>query len=90
LLLTIAQNPEALVLKKRLHKFDDYFEDAPTDVGQTDRVSSENELWHLAGAFLNKGWKNSNVIKEDSVTWIFDTLVSHFHSVLGSRVGHGL
>jgi hypothetical protein len=53
------------------------------------RVSSKNELWHLAGAFLNDGWKISNVIKEDNVVWIFDILASYFCSVLGSRAVYG-
>jgi hypothetical protein len=44
-------------LKDELHEFDNYFEDAPTNVGERDRVSSKLILWHLAGAFVDKAWK---------------------------------
>ncbi|KAI0254966.1 hypothetical protein BJV78DRAFT_807834 [Lactifluus subvellereus] len=81
-------NPAVLVLKNKLHEFDNYFEDAPTDVGQRDRVSSEDELLHLAYAFYNKDWEDSNVIKEENVRWDFVQLGWYFHSVLGSRERH--
>ncbi|KAI0249558.1 hypothetical protein BJV78DRAFT_667522 [Lactifluus subvellereus] len=81
-------NPAVLVLRNKLHEFDN-FEDAPTDVGQRDRVSSEDELLHLAHAFSKKGWKDANVIiKEENVWWDFDQLGWYFHSVLGSRERH--
>jgi hypothetical protein len=62
----------------------------PTSVGQSDRVSSKRQLWHLAGVFLYDGWKTDNLIEEENVRWIFDNLGLHFHSVLGSREKHAL
>ena len=45
---------------------------------------------HLAGAFLNKSWKDGNVIKVENVQWDFDQLGWYFHLVLSSRERHGL
>jgi hypothetical protein len=47
-------------------------------------------LWHLAGAFLTKAWKEENLIKEENVRWVFEELAEHFHSILGSRERHAL
>jgi hypothetical protein len=41
-------------IESELHEFDNYFQDAPTGVGQKDRVSSKRLLLHLAGAFLDE------------------------------------
>jgi hypothetical protein len=71
-------------------EFDSYFQDAPTGVGQGDRISSKHLLWHLAGAFLSEGWKEGNIIKEENVLWIFDQLGWHIRSVLGSQERHAL
>ena len=78
----------ALLLKDDLSEFDNYFQEAPTGVGQRDRVSSKRLLWHLAGAFLSEGWKEGNFIKEENVRWIFDQLGWYFKSVLGLREKH--
>jgi hypothetical protein len=84
--LKLSQNPA--VLKDVLHEFEKYFDDAPTGVEQSDRFSSNDLLWHLAGAFLHKGWKHQ--FKEENVRWIFDQLGWYFDSVLGSREKHSL
>jgi hypothetical protein len=77
-------------LKDIFQEFDNYFEDAPAGAGQRDRLSSELLLRHLAGAFVDKAWKEGNDIKEENVRWIFDKLGWYFHSVLGSRERHAL
>jgi len=74
-------------------EYDRYFQHASTDVGERGRISGEEELYHLAGAFLNNAWKkgvnaNNNAIKEENVRWIFDQLGSYFNSVLGPRAKH--
>jgi hypothetical protein len=69
--------------------FEDYFQDAPADVEQRDRVSSEHELYHLLGALLCKGW-DDGIVQEDQIRWVFDPLGWHFKSVLGLRESHGL
>lgn len=79
-----------MFLRDELHGFDGYFQDTPMDAEQRDRVSGKRQLWHLAGAFLDDGWKAEEVIKEENVRWIFDKLGLHFHSVLGSRETHAL
>jgi len=79
-----------VTLKDEFPEFDNYFEDAPTGVGQGDRVCSKRLLWHLAGAFLDEAWKEGDVIEEDNVRWIFDKLGWYFHSVLGPRERHAL
>ncbi|KAI0249462.1 hypothetical protein BJV78DRAFT_696849 [Lactifluus subvellereus] len=81
-------NPVVLVLKDELHEFDNYFEDAPTDVGQRDRISGKDELMHLASTLFHKSLKGANVIKEENVWWDFACLGWYFHSVLGSRERH--
>ena len=86
----MSQNPAALLLKHYFSEFDNYFQEAPTGVGQPDRVSSKCQLWHLAGAFLDEGWKEGDAIEEENVRWIFDKLGGFFHSVLGSRERHAL
>jgi hypothetical protein len=89
--LKVVTSPTVLVLKEELHAFDKYFQHAPTDVGQSDSVSSKHLLWHLAGAFLDEGWKKgADVIKEDNVRWMFDQLGWYFNSVLGSRENDAL
>ncbi|KAI0245112.1 hypothetical protein BJV78DRAFT_1289046 [Lactifluus subvellereus] len=60
-------NSVVRVLKDELHEFDNYFEDAPTDVGQRDRISGKDELIHLTSTLFHKGWKGANVIKEESI-----------------------
>ncbi len=77
-------------LKERHHEFDKYFEDAPTDVEQRDRVADDLSLWHLAGTIIDGAWKDEDVIKEENVQWIFDKLGQHFHLVLCSRESHAL
>jgi len=84
----LSQNPEVLVLKNKLHEFDNYFQEAPMDVVQRDRVSGSEQLCHFASALLFNGWKEDDLIKEDHVRWIFDQLGWYFHSVLGSRERH--
>jgi hypothetical protein len=84
----LSQNPAALHLKDDLSEFDNYFQEAPTGVGQRDRVSSRRLLHHLASAFLSEGWKEGDFIKAENVRWIFDQLGWYFKSVLGSREKH--
>jgi hypothetical protein len=80
-----------LLVKDKLHEFDNYFQCAqPTGVEQSDRFSSDGELYHLAGAFLSNGWKKGYVVKEEDVRWIFNELALHFHSVFGSRARDAL
>jgi hypothetical protein len=86
----LLQNPAALLLKHNFSEFHNYFQEETAGVGEPDRVSSERELWHLAGAFLDTGWKEGGAIEEENVQWIFDKLGVYFHSVLGSRESHAL
>ncbi len=79
-----------MCLENKLHEFDNYFQYAPTDDGQTDRASNQRILWHLAGAFFAENWKKDTPFKEDRVRWIFDQLAWHFHSVFGSRERGGM
>jgi hypothetical protein len=87
----LSQN--AADLKQLLVAFDDYFEtgcvEMPND-GTNDRWAGADELWHLAGAFRNKGWKLSKVIKENNIRWDFEQLAWHFQSIVGSEAKHGL
>ncbi|KAI0283111.1 hypothetical protein BGY98DRAFT_953092 [Russula aff. rugulosa BPL654] len=82
------KNPAALHLKDDLSEFDNYFQEAPTGVGQRDRVSSRRLLHHLASAFLSEGWKEGDFIKVENIRWIFDQLGWYFQSVLGLREKH--
>ena len=49
------------------------------------RQASQTELWHLAGAFVSRGLKECNAVKEQLVLWEFDPLGFHFQSALGHR-----
>jgi hypothetical protein len=50
-----------------------------------DRVASSHELWHLAGAFLNKNWVfcRNSVTKADirmdfaPLAWYFERIISN-------------
>jgi hypothetical protein len=86
----LSQNPGVPDLKREISMFDNYFEHAPTDATQTDRISTKHELHHLAGAFLRDGWKDCTILKEDNFRWIFDELGSFLRSILPSREKHGL
>jgi hypothetical protein len=86
----LSQNPAALLLKHHFSEFDNYFQEAPTGHVEPDRVSSEGELWHLTGAFLDMGWKEGGAIEEENVQRIFDKLGGYFRSVLGLRERHAL
>ncbi len=79
-----------MFLEDELHEFDNYFQYAPTDDGQRDRASDKCVLWHLAGAFFAKNWKEVESLKEENVRWIFDQLAWHFHSVFGLRERGGM
>jgi hypothetical protein len=71
------------------------------DVSQSDRISSNGQVRHLSGAFINN-WKNtvplvisfiiieSSDIKEEHNQWDFDLSGWHFHVILGSRENHAL
>ncbi|KAN0106917.1 hypothetical protein V8E52_010661 [Russula decolorans] len=84
----IDSDTDPAFLRDELHGFDNYFQATPTGAVQRDRVSSKCQLYHLVCAFLHRGWKTDNLIKEDNVRWIFDELGLHFHLVLGSRESH--
>ena len=81
----MSQNPAVHVLKEELHKFDTYFEDAPTVDEQKDRVANKRILLHLTNAFVDKNWKRGGHLKGDNVHWVFDKLGGHFLSFLGSE-----
>jgi hypothetical protein len=60
------------------------------DDGTNDRWASTDELWHLAGAFRNKGWQLSKVVKENNIRWDFEQLAWYFESIFVSEAKHGL
>jgi hypothetical protein len=81
---------EVCGLQKLVEAFANYFEiEEMPDDGTRDRWANNNELWHLAGAFRNEGWKLSKVIKENNVRWHFEQLALYFESIFDSGK-HGL
>jgi len=59
------------------------------DDGNKDRWADIHEIWHLAGAFLNNGWKFRKDTKEDDLHVDFEQLAWYFKSVLAGH-GHGM
>jgi len=80
-------------LEQLVDAFNNYFETksmgAPDD-GTNDRWADADELWHLEGAFRNKGWRLSKVVKENNIRWDFEQLAWYFQSIFVSQANHGL
>jgi hypothetical protein len=66
------------------------FKTHPRTSGKETASPAKRLLWHLAGAFLDEGWKKDNVIKEENVRWTFGQLGRYIHSVLSPRERHTL
>lgn len=80
------------ILKQVVTAFDKYYEEkspeTPDDETK-DRWADAHEIWHLAGAFLNNGWRFNKDIKEENMRLEFDQLAWYFKSILAGH-GHGM
>ena len=79
-------------LKQVLDTFNEYFEEKSIetlDDGTKERWADAHELWHLEGAFRNKDWMLSGVIKEDNMRWDFGQLAWQFSELI-PHAKHGM